>query len=136
MPLPDQIKPGDVLLTRGTESISRAICLMDDSEVSHAALALGDDTLAEVVGEGLRTITFARAMEGHDLAVGRTLTAPADTTPVLDVARGYLSRHTAYAHQRTSRSCCWPSCASPAASPCLRAAAVWCGPSWTRPQPR
>ncbi|WP_344117413.1 hypothetical protein [Streptomyces blastmyceticus] len=100
MPLPEQIKPGDVVLTRGTEAVSRAICLMDGSEVSHAALAVGEDALAEVVGEGLRTVTFAQAMDGHDLTVGRALTTPADTGPVLDVARRYLAGHTSYAHQQ------------------------------------
>ncbi len=100
MPLPEQIKPGDVVLTRGTETVSRAICLMDGSEVSHAALAVGEDALAEVVGEGLRTVTFAQAMDGHDLTVGRALTTPADTGPVLDVARRYLAGHTSYAHQQ------------------------------------
>ncbi|WP_372408269.1 hypothetical protein [Streptomyces luteireticuli] len=101
MSLPQQIRPGDVVLTRGTEAVSRAICLMDDSEVSHAALALGDGTLAEVTGEGLHTISFARAREGHDLVVGRTLTAPADMAPVLGVARRHLDAgRTSYAHQQ------------------------------------
>ncbi|MCC3771515.1 hypothetical protein [Streptomyces sp. UNOC14_S4] len=100
MALPEQLKPGDVVLTRGTEAISRAICLMDGSEVSHAALAVDGDTLAEAVGEGLRTIPYARALEGHDLLVGRSLAAPADMAPVLDVARRYLSGKISYAHQQ------------------------------------
>ncbi|GAA2918363.1 hypothetical protein GCM10020221_13310 [Streptomyces thioluteus] len=101
MTLPEQIKPGDVVLTRGTEAVSKAICLMDDSEVSHAALVLDGDGLAEVTGEGLHTISFARAREGHDLVVGRTLTAPADMAPVLAVARRYVEEGgTAYAHQQ------------------------------------
>ncbi|MBH1935275.1 hypothetical protein I5Q34_13500 [Streptomyces sp. AV19] len=101
MPLPEQIKPGDVVLSRGTEALSRAICLMDDSEVSHAALAVGEEGLAEVTGKGLHTLSFARAQEGHDLVVGRTLAAPADMTPVLDVARRYLDAgRTSYAYQQ------------------------------------
>ncbi|MEU5188994.1 hypothetical protein AB0G83_17855 [Streptomyces klenkii] len=101
MPLPDSLKPGDVLLTRGAGWISRAICLLDSSEVSHASLALDRDTVAEAVGEGLRTVSFEQALDEHDLAVGHTLTqAPADMAPVLDVARGYLARGTSYAHQQ------------------------------------
>ncbi|RLV10445.1 hypothetical protein CTZ27_04415 [Streptomyces griseocarneus] len=100
MALPEQLKPGDVVLTRGTEAISRAICLMDASEVSHAALAVDGDTLAEAVGEGLRTIPYAKALDGHDLLVGRSLAAPADMAPVLDVARRYLDGKISYAHQQ------------------------------------
>ncbi|GAA2718295.1 MULTISPECIES: hypothetical protein [Streptomyces] len=100
MALPEPIEPGDVVLSRGTGWVSRAICLVDDSEVSHAALALDAGSVAEVVGKGLRTVTFEQAMDGHDLAVGRTLTTPADMSPVLAVARGYLARPVSYAHQQ------------------------------------
>ncbi|GHH56393.1 hypothetical protein [Streptomyces candidus] len=101
MPLPDSLKAGDVLLTRGTGCISRAICLLDGSEVSHALLVLDRDTIAEAVGQGLRTASFEQAQDKHDLVVGRTLTtAPADMAPVLDVARGYLTRGASYAHQQ------------------------------------
>ncbi|MEV4434451.1 hypothetical protein [Streptomyces sp. NPDC049585] len=100
MALPEPIEPGDVVLTRATGWVSRAICLVDDSEVSHAALALDADTLAEAVGSGLRTVTFEQALDEHDLAVGRTLTTPADMSPVLQVARDYLARPVSYAHQQ------------------------------------
>ncbi|MFF1476805.1 hypothetical protein ACFVYD_04355 [Streptomyces sp. NPDC058301] len=100
MPLPSELKTGDVVLTRGTGHLSRAICLLDGSEVSHAAIAVGPDTLAECVGEGLRTITYARALDAHDLVVGRTLTRPADMVPVIDVAQRYLGTRHAYAHQQ------------------------------------
>ncbi|OAR23298.1 hypothetical protein A8W25_27810 [Streptomyces sp. ERV7] len=100
MPLPSELRTGDVVLTRGTGHISRAICLLDGSEVSHAALAIGPDTLAEAVGEGLHTLTYAKALDEHDLVVGRTLTHPADMAPVLDVAQRYLGSRHAYAHQQ------------------------------------
>ncbi|MFI1104042.1 hypothetical protein [Streptomyces melanogenes] len=100
MPLPSELKTGDVLLTRGTGHLSRAICLLDGSDVSHALIAVGPDTVAECVGEGLRTITYAQALDEHDLVVGRTLTRSADMTPVLDVAHRYLGSRNAYAHQQ------------------------------------
>ncbi|MFI1170634.1 hypothetical protein [Streptomyces melanogenes] len=100
MPLPSELKTGDVLLTRGTGHLSRAICLLDGSDVSHALIAVGPDTVAECVGEGLRTITYAQALDEHDLVVGRTLTRPADMAPVIDVAHRYLGSRHAYAHQQ------------------------------------
>ncbi|GAA0595800.1 hypothetical protein [Streptomyces crystallinus] len=100
MPLPRELRAGHVVLTRGTGHLSRAICLLDGSEVSHAALAVGPDALAECVGEGLRTITYAKALDAHDLVVGRTLTHPAEMSPVLNVAHRYLGSRHAYAHQQ------------------------------------
>ncbi|MFI6687236.1 hypothetical protein [Streptomyces sp. NPDC050485] len=100
MSLPEQISPGDVVLTRGTGAVSRAICLLDRSDVSHALLAYDGDTLVEVVGKGLGTVTYAEAVQGHDRVVGRTLASPADAAPLVDVARHYLTRRTAYAHQQ------------------------------------
>ncbi|MEU6865627.1 hypothetical protein ABZ924_20600 [Streptomyces sp. NPDC046876] len=100
MPLPDPVKPGDVVLSRGTGSISRAICLFDGSEVSHAALALDRERVAEAVGAGLRTIGSEEVMKGHDLMVARTMAAPAETAPVLKVAAGYLVHGARYAHQQ------------------------------------
>ncbi|GHE12554.1 hypothetical protein [Streptomyces alanosinicus] len=100
MPLPAKVKPGDIVLSRGTGWISQAICLLDGSEVSHAALALEADRVAEAVGEGLRTINGDEVMKDHDLMVARTLAAPADMAPVIGVGNTYLRRGAKYAHQQ------------------------------------
>lgn len=100
MPLPSPVKPGDVVLTRGTGWISRAICLIDDSEVSHAALALDRNRVAEAVGQGLRTINGDEVMDEHDLMVARSLTSTAGREPVIKVATGYLEHGHRYAHQQ------------------------------------
>lgn len=100
MPLPSPVKPGDVVLSRGTGWISRAICLIDDSEVSHAALALDRDRVAEAVGQGLRTINGEAVMDEHDLMVVRSLTSPAGMEPVIKVATSYLEHGHRYAHQQ------------------------------------
>lgn len=88
------------LLGRGTGWISHAICLIDDSEVSHAALVLDGDRVAEAVGEGLRTINGEAVMDEHDLMVARSLTSPAGMEPVIKVATGYLEQRLRYAHQQ------------------------------------
>ncbi|MCF2528874.1 hypothetical protein [Yinghuangia soli] len=100
MTFPSPIRPGDIVLSRGTGWISRAICLLDDSPVSHALLAHRHGRLAETVGQGLQTVTFDEAREGHDLILARTLATPADPEPVLAVADVHLERGARYAHQQ------------------------------------
>jgi cell wall-associated NlpC family hydrolase len=62
---PSELYPGDILLYRGTELISKAIQLLDRTEVSHVALYMGGGTVAEALfKEGLITRTLPASVRG------------------------------------------------------------------------
>ena len=93
------VKPGDVLLFRGTGLIPWAIRLFDGGTVNHAAIALGGTDLAEAAGNGLQrrglndetssvVFTEVRRLENTDL------------TPVLDRASSFLADGDKYAYHQ------------------------------------
>jgi len=55
----DALKPGDIILTADNGLKSSGIRLVTLSPVSHAAVYLGDNQVAEAVGEGIRLRTMA-----------------------------------------------------------------------------
>lgn len=66
---PADLQPGDIILSSANGATSLGIRLLTLSPVSHAALYLGDDELAEAVGTGIRTRTIATFMDEESTIV-------------------------------------------------------------------
>ncbi len=63
------LEPGDIILSTTTELVSAAIRTVSGAEVSHAAMYVGDDIVVEAVGDGVRAIRLAEALDDDSLAV-------------------------------------------------------------------
>jgi cell wall-associated NlpC family hydrolase len=66
---PDALRPGDILLSADAGVTSAGIRLMTFSPVSHAALYVGDDFVAEAVGSGVRTRSIAAVLQEEAVVV-------------------------------------------------------------------
>lgn len=96
------LRPADVLLYRGTAPISKAIQFLDGTEVSHAGLYLGNQTVGEALATGgLVTNSLPVSIDGCEWVLVRRL-APevADMQPVLDRAAMYLAQANRYAYEQ------------------------------------
>lgn len=63
------LKPGDIILSSANGVTSMGVRLLTVSPVSHAALYLGDDDIAEAVGAGIRTRKMADFMDDESTIV-------------------------------------------------------------------
>jgi len=93
---------GDVLLYRGTAAISRAIQLLDGTDVSHAGLYLGNRRVGEaLVKGGLVNNALADSVVDCEWVLARRQSAAGvDMQPVLDRARWYLDQGPRYAYEQ------------------------------------
>ena len=64
-----ELQPGDIILSATNGVTSLGIRLLTVSPVSHAALYLGNDDIAEAVGSGIRTRKMAEFIEGESTIV-------------------------------------------------------------------
>lgn len=64
-----ELQPGDIILSSTNGVTSLGIRLLTLSPVSHAALYLGDDDIAEAVGSGIRIRKMAEFMEDESTIV-------------------------------------------------------------------
>lgn len=94
------VRPADVLLFRGNSWLSWAIRTFDGSDVSHAAIALGDGMLAEAAGDGLRTRDIPVPERGEYILVHRLTGEQTELGPVLEKARAYVDNGNEYAYQQ------------------------------------
>lgn len=81
------LQPGDILLSSTNGVTSLGIRLLTVSPVSHAALYLGDDDIAEAVGAGVRTRKMAAFIEGESTIVA--FRHPGVRTEHADAMRGF-----------------------------------------------
>ena len=97
--MPFELKAADILLYRSDSVVSRAIRFVDDTEVSHAGLYLGDGTVGEALTNGgLQRQPFQRSITGSQwVAVRRLANTPPAMQPVLDKAENYLNHGERYA---------------------------------------
>ena len=97
----DALRPGDILLHRGTSFVSRGIQLFDGSPVSHASLYLGGGKIGEAVAHGLVENDYHASFHGNEwVKAYRLAHAPADLSPVLRVARRYLDQGNRYGFEQ------------------------------------
>ena len=62
-----ELRPGDIILTRSRESLSRMIRIISKGEYSHAAMYIGNNLVMEsVLEEGVRT-TVANSIISQQL---------------------------------------------------------------------
>lgn len=95
------LRPGDVLLYRGTSFISRAIQLFDGSPVSHASLYLGEGMIGEAVAHGLVRQDSETSFHANEwVRAYRLADAPQDMAPVLRRARCYLDQGNRYGYEQ------------------------------------
>ena len=97
-----ELLPGDVLLYRGTAAISRAIQLLDGTDVSHAGLCRGNGRVAEaLIKRGLVENSLQESVAGCEWVCARRLLPPGeDMRPVLDRATWYLNQAPRYAYEQ------------------------------------
>jgi len=97
----EELRPGDILLHRGTSFVSRGIQLFDGSPVSHASLYLGEGRIGEAVAHGLVENDYRTSFHGNEwVKAYRLVNAPADMSPVLRVARRYLDQGNRYGFEQ------------------------------------
>lgn len=65
----DVLEPGDVILSTTTENISRSIRVATGSEVSHAAMYIGNNQVIEAIGDGVIVRDIQMALADDSLAV-------------------------------------------------------------------
>jgi len=96
------LREGDVLLYNSDSLVSRAIQLLDGTDVSHASLYLGDGKTAEaLVRGGLIEQTLRQSIEDCNWILARRLrSGPATMKPVLDRADHYLRQGNRYAYEQ------------------------------------
>jgi hypothetical protein len=66
---PQDLRPGDIVLSSTNGIVSMGVRLITLAPVSHAALYLGDDTFVEAVGAGVRTRSTQEYMDGESTIV-------------------------------------------------------------------
>lgn len=66
---PQDLRPGDIVLSSTNGVASLGVRLVTIAPVSHAALYLGDGTFVEAVGAGVRTRTTQEYMDGESTIV-------------------------------------------------------------------
>ena len=97
----DSLSAGDILLYRTNSLFGRAILRLDETEVSHAALFLGDEVAEALTREGLVQRSIQKSIEGCPwVAVMRVQPQPGSMTPVWDVAQKYLDQGNRYGYEQ------------------------------------
>jgi Permuted papain-like amidase enzyme, YaeF/YiiX, C92 family len=66
---PEDLRPGDIVLSSTNGIVSMGVRLITLAPVSHAALYLGDGTFVEAVGAGVRTRSTQEFMDGESTIV-------------------------------------------------------------------
>lgn len=66
---PEDLRPGDIVLSSTHSVVSMGVRLITLAPVSHAALYLGDGTFVEAVGTGVRTRSTQEYMDGESTIV-------------------------------------------------------------------
>lgn len=94
------IRPGDLLLFRGSGFLSWAIRKIDGSEVNHAAIALAGGQLAEAAGQGLRSRPIPTTFSEDEYMLVRRHLATDPYDPVIAKAQTYLDNRNFYAYQQ------------------------------------
>jgi hypothetical protein len=98
--IPDLL-PGDVLLYRGTGFVSRGIQFFDGSELSHAAVYMGDGVVGEAIATGLERQDIQASVKGCEwVKAYRLKDRPADVSPVLGKANAYLDDGPRYGYEQ------------------------------------
>ena len=80
---PSPLRPGDILLFHGHGSLSWAIRRFEESDVDHAAIVLGPETMVDVTPSGLRYVAIAPALEGNAFTYVRRPTRDVDVSPIV-----------------------------------------------------
>ena len=97
----EQLEAGDVLLYKGNSLHSRLIEQFDGVPVSHAALYIGDGSVAEAVGAGIRSIGILASADSTDwVAVRRIAKDNFDAAPVVKVANDYIAKGGRYSYEQ------------------------------------
>jgi hypothetical protein len=93
--------PGDILLYRGENIVAKMIRFIDNSEVSHAGLYLGDSQVAEVsIDDNPGLIVNELSLEGSEWVTARRLNEPQEYEPIGTIASSYLAKGSRYAYEQ------------------------------------
>jgi hypothetical protein len=94
------LKPGDVLLARGTAWISRAIETLDGHGISHAALYAGDGNVDEATREGVKQRTIVYAAEDDEWIRVRRIGDPLLAADAIAKAKTFIAEGDRYSYEQ------------------------------------
>ncbi|MGH2594794.1 MAG: hypothetical protein ACRDH7_02385 [Actinomycetota bacterium] len=97
---PSPLRPGDILLFHGHGPLSWAIRRFEESDVDHAAIVLGPETMAEVTPSGLRYVAIAPALEDNAFTYVRRPARDVDVSPIVREALSSASAGETSLHDR------------------------------------
>ncbi len=88
---PAALQPADIIVSAGTGTVSAVIRAGTGSEVSHAALYVGGETVVEAVGEGVVRRSLGASLSEHYLAVAYRVAGitPRQAQAVVNAAAGF-----------------------------------------------
>ncbi len=90
----------DILLYRGTSWFSKGIMFIDKSEVSHAALYLGENIVGEAISEGLVRRDLPASIQGAEwVKACYHAGKPPGLSPVINKADEYIKGNNRYAYE-------------------------------------
>ena len=93
--------PGDILLFRGESIISKMICWIDSSDVSHAGLYLGNNQVAEALINGNPGLNVNElSLDGSEWVMARRLGESQAFEPISRIANSYLGKGNRYAFEQ------------------------------------
>lgn len=92
----EKLKCGDILIFKaGDNWLSKTIAWLTDSDVSHAAMILDDNRMAEMTASGIHS-GKVEALEGGDDAILLRLRPERDSQPLAEAAQRYIDCKTRY----------------------------------------
>jgi hypothetical protein len=97
---PSPLRPGDILLFHGFGSLSWSIRRFEESDVDHAAIVLGPETMAEVTPSGLRYVAISPALESNAFTYVRRPARDVDVSPIIREALASASAGDSLVHDR------------------------------------
>ena len=97
---PSPLRPGDILLFHGHGPLSWAIRRFEESDVDHAAIVLGPETMAEVTTSGLRYVAIAPALDDNVFTYVRRPALDVDVSPIVREALSSTSADETSVHDR------------------------------------
>ncbi|MCR8666235.1 YiiX/YebB-like N1pC/P60 family cysteine hydrolase [Aestuariibaculum sp. M13] len=94
---PSSLKIGDVILHEGIGFISDFIKFLDNSNVSHSALYIGNEEVIEAKGSGITKYTLQESLQDARCAyIMRLKKRPDNFSPVIKRAKYYMDQNYAY----------------------------------------
>ena len=95
------LKDGDVFLYHGKKWVSKAIRYLDGTEVNHASVFIGSNSVVEATGKGIQKNTIDQSIQNSSwIKVYRLKERPDDMNPVVSRADWYFGQPNRYGYEQ------------------------------------